>query len=289
MRAFVYCLTEALVGLRRSWGVGLLSVSTIGTSLFVLGLFLLAGHNLAALAEQWRREAKVLVYFVDQASAEAIEDVRRRVASRPEVQEVELVDREQARERFARLFPRLEGVLGGAAGELPPSLEIRPRPGRTSGLARWLRGPGAHPAVAMVDDDRAWLRRLAAVVAFLRFVGLVLGGVLLVASVFTIAAVVRLAFYLHRDEISIMRLVGATELYVRGPYYLNGVLLGLAGGLASLGLLYVAFRVLAPAVPTSIFAAVVEGGFLPLSYSAMLIAIGAVAGLAGAIVSLRHE
>lgn len=289
MRAFVYCLTEALVGLRRSWGVGLLSVSTIGTSLFVLGLFLLAGHNLAALAEHWRREAKVLVYFVDQASAEAIGDVRRRVASRPEVREVELVEREQARERFARLFPRLEGVLGGAAGGLPASLEIQPRPGRTAALVRWLRGPGTHPAVAMVDDDRAWLRRLAAVVAFLRFVGLVLGGVLLVASVFTIAAVVRLAFYLHRDEISIMRLVGATELYVRGPYYLNGVLLGLAGGLASLGLLYLAFRVLAPAVPTSIFAAVAEGGFLPLSYSALLIAIGAVAGLAGAIVSLRHE
>lgn len=289
VRAFVYCLAEALVGLRRSWGVGLLSVSTIGTSLFVLGLFLLAGHNLSALTEQWRREAKILVYFVDRASAEAIADVRHRVASRPGVQEVELVDREQAQDRFARLFPGLADALGNAVGSLPASLEIRPLPGRAAAVVRWLRGPDADPAVAMVDDDREWLARVTAVVAFLRFVGLVLGGVLLVTSVFTIAAVVRLAFYTHRDEISVMRLVGATELYVRGPYYLSGVLLGLAGSLASLGILYLAFRILAPAVPTSIFAAVAQGGFLPLSYSALLIATGAAAGLAGAIVSLRHE
>lgn len=268
----------------------MLAVLTIGSSLFVLGLFLLASHNLAALVEQWRREAKIIVYFADDASAEAMADLRRRAALRPGVQNVELVDRDQARGRFARLFPGLAGALGeGGGGPLPASLEIRPRPGRSAAVVRWLHGSGARPAVAMVDDDRAWLARLAALVAFLRFVGVALGGILLVASLFAIAAVVRLAFYLYRDEISVMRLVGATELYVRGPFYTSGILLGLAGSLASLAGLYLAFRILSPAVPTSIFAAVAEGGFLPASYLMLLILVGAAAGLVGAIAALRRE
>ncbi|MGH9381340.1 MAG: cell division protein FtsX [Thermoanaerobaculia bacterium] len=256
----------------------------------MLGLFLLGSHNLAALVEQWRREARILVYFAEEASADAMARFSRRVESRPEVREVSFVDREQANARFVRLFPNLEGALGrGGEGALPSSLEIQPRPGSARAVVRWLRGQAADPVIGMVDDDREWLARLQALVGFLRFVGLALGGILLAASVFTIAAVVRLAFYLYREEISVMRLVGATELYVRGPFYLSGVLLGLVGGLAGVAGLILAYRIVAPAVPVSIFAAVVEGGFLPWSHLALLVLVGAAAGLAGAVVSLRRE
>ena len=82
----------------------------------------------------------------------------------------------------------------------------------------------------MVDDDRDWVAQLEGVLQVIGAVGLGVVAVLMVAAIFTIASVIRLTAYLYRDEIGVMRLVGATELFIRGPFYVEGLLQGLLGG-----------------------------------------------------------
>ena len=164
-------------------------------------------------------------------------------------------------------------------------------PERAAGeeLAAWLVELRGHPAVDLVDDDRDWLRQLELLVAVFRGVGLILGGLLLAAASLTIASVIRLTAYLYRDEIAVLRLIGATEFYIRGPFYAEGLVQGAAGGLAAVTGLYVAYRVIRPQSDAALLGTVLVGDFLPLSQLVFLLALGAVAGLLGAILSVRRE
>ncbi len=291
-KALVYFFREAALNLLRSWKVSLVAVATIAVSLFVGGAFLLLSGNLGALVEQWRRETKVMVYLSPTASAAETEALAAEARALPWVTGVETVAEEVARQRFQRLFPSLsELVEGGAQEPLPASLEVAfdPRRAEPRAFATWIADWKQRPAVAMVDDDREWLAELATIVALARGLGLGLGLVLLAAAVFTIASVVRLTAYLYHDEISIMRLVGATEFFIRGPFYAEGLLQGLLGAVVAAGGLFAAFQALAPRAAESAWGALVLGRFLPLSQLAALVALGAAAGLVGAVASLRRE
>ena len=115
------------------------------------------------------------------------------------------------------------------------------------------------------------------------------GLVLLGAATFTIASVVRLNAYMYQDEISIMRMVGATEFLIRGPFYFEGLLEGLLGGLLAWGGLYVAYTGLLSGAPGGVVVDLLLGRFLSWPQLGLLAAIGAAAGLMGAVFSLKGE
>lgn len=291
-RALAYFVSEALVSLGRSWKVSLLAVATAALSLFVGGLFLLVGGNLASFVDRAREESRLVVYLRPEAPAAALDAVSARVEGEPWVRSVVRVDRSEAAERFAATFPDLAELVAGDAGALPASIEVEVDRRRTSGPAfeAWREGLAALPEVEAVDDDREWVRRLDAAVAVVRGLGLALGGVLLAAAILTIASVVRLTAHLYRDEIAVMRLVGATEFYIRGPFYVEGLLQGALGGLVALGALAAAHAVLGSAGEAggSLLAAIAFDRFLAAGQAAALVGVGALAGLAGAVLSVRR-
>ena len=243
-QVLVYFFREALTSMRRSWRITLLAMFTIGTSLFVGGLFLLLGRNLQNLVEEWRGETKIIVYFESEISDEQVLDVERRLAGTPWVEGLESVSAEQAQERFRAIFPTLGDLVEGWGDDpLPASLEIRfdPSAAESDDFESWIDEIRNWPSVAMVDDDRDWLEQLARLVGLVRTLGVGLGIVLLGAAIITIASVVKLTAYLYRHEIEVMRLVGATEFVIRGPFYLEGLLQGLGGGVLALGSLFGAY------------------------------------------------
>jgi cell division transport system permease protein len=293
LQALAYFLREALVSLRRSWKVSLLAVVTISVSLFVGGGFLLAATNLGEQAERWRQEAKVVVYLRGAATAGERAAVAARARSVPWAAAVEEVSAEAAAERFRRAFPSLGGLVEGEEGDspLPPSVEITPAPVTSrQEIAAWAAAERGQPAVDMVDDDRDWLERLDTLIAAVRGIGLALGAVLLGAAIFTIAAVIRLTAFLYHEEISVMRLVGATEFFIRGPFYVEGLLQGLLGGVLAVGGLYAAWlAAVERAAAGGLLSRLLLADFLGLREALLLVALGAAAGFAGALLSLRRE
>lgn len=291
-RAVAYFLREACVSLIRSWKVSLLAVLTIGVSLFIGGTFLLLGTNLSQLVERWRAESRVVVYLGSDSTAAERQAIAAMIGGRPWVTAVEEVSPEQAAERFREIFPSLGDLLEGWEDDpLPSSISVAFDPAAADGPAfdGWLEALRREPAVEMVDDDRDWLRQLATVIAVIEAFGLILGAVLLAAAVFTIASIIRLTAYLYRDEISVMRLVGATEFYIRGPFYAEGTIQGLLGGLLALGGLWAAFLGVSHGVEGSLLAALLMPRFLGWQAAAVLVLLGALAGFAGAVLSLRRE
>ena len=288
VQALLYFFREATVNLLRGWKVSLLAVLTIAVSLFVGGAFLLVSGNLSGSIERWRNEIRVLVYLKPEATEADLRRLAAEAARLPGVTSVDAVTPAQARERFKDVFPSLSDLVAGWQDEpLPASLEIGLEPG--TGRTPWLEGWRGRPEVELIDDDREWLGQLETAVAVVRAVGLALLGGLLGASIFTIASVIRLTAYLHHEEIEIMRLVGATEFFIRGPFYAEGFLQGLLGGALASGALYGAYQLIHARSEGSLFSNILALDFLDLQQVAFLILLGGLAGLFGAVVSLRRE
>jgi cell division transport system permease protein len=244
MRALRYALDEAIASLWRGRQSGLLSTATIALALFVLGAFLIVTGNLDRLGAEWSTAAELSVYLRDDVSAADRSAVDGALAADAVVASREYVSKGGALVRFKQTFADLASTIDSVGNNpLPASYEVRVRPGPgTTGaveaLAARLRSMAG---VADVRYDRQWLDRLLSAVGIIRGVGLVLGSVLTVAAALTVANVVRLALYARRDELEIMQLVGAPQVYIRGPFVMEGVLQGGAGALLALVVLAAAF------------------------------------------------
>jgi len=292
LQAIFYFVREAVVNLLRGWKTSLVAVLTIAVSLLLGGAFLLASRNLLESVQRWRQEMRIVVYLRPAASAADLERLRSEVSRAPWVASAQAVSPTAARRRFHDVFPGLSDLVEGWEEEpLPASIEVGLRDPlvRTSQIQSWIEGWKSRPEVEMVDDDREWLGQLETLVAVGRGIGLTLAGVLLGAAIFTTGSVIRLTAYLHQEEISILRLVGATEFYIRGPFYTEGFLQGLIGGAAATGGLYLLYQVAEAQRAESLVATVLTTGFLSSGQSVSLILLGGGAGLLGAIASLRRE
>ncbi len=289
---FAYFVEEALVSLWRSWKVSLLAILTIAMSISIGGTFLLLSGNLDRVVESWRQEAKIIIYLAAEATSEDRERIRPVLESPVWVTAVDEVSGTDAAERFRETFPSLEELLDSWGDQpLPTSFEVGFDANRIDegDFQRWLAGLREDSTVVMVDDDRDWLRQLDAFVAVLRGLGFVVGIALLGAAIVTIGSVIRLTAFLYRDEIAVMRLVGATELYIRGPFYFEGLIQGFLGGVLAIFGLYVGYIGLHPERSTLLLGTVLIEDFLPWSTILGLIVLATLAGCAGAILSLRRE
>ena len=293
LQAFSYFVREAAVGLARSLRVSLLAILTIAVSLFLSGMVLLVSKNLARTAQEWRAEARFTVYLAPEVDAAGKAAVGATIAQGRWTASLEEITPDVARERFERAFPSLaELVAERGEGALPFSFEavIKPVPAADSAaFSAWVEELRRQPGVVMVDADQDWIGQVETVLTLIRGLGLALAAILLGASIFTIASVVRLTSFLYREEIAVMRLVGATEFYIRGPFYFEGILQGLLGGLIAAGALGGVHLLIEPRIASSLLAGALASRFLTPLELVALVAFGALAGWTGAVVSLNRE
>ncbi|MGE0638806.1 MAG: cell division protein FtsX [Thermoanaerobaculia bacterium] len=291
-QALAYFVREATTGLLRSLRVSLLAILTIAVSLFLSGALFLASQNLAHTVRSWRSEARFVVYLERSTDTARRAELLSLVRDSPWTGEVVEVSSEEAGRRFARAFPSLAELVEGRGGELPVSFEARLRdPGATEStpFSDWVAAIRAEPGVEMVDADQDWIEQVETLLALVRGLGLALTIILLGASVFTIASVVRLTSFLYRDEIAVMRLVGATEFFIRGPFYVEGVLQGVLGGGIAIGALVGLHAFVRQKIASSAIAGILADRFLDPAELGLLLLFGAVAGWLGAVISLGKE
>jgi cell division transport system permease protein len=290
LRALGYFIQEAVTSLWRSRLVNAISIGTIAVSLFVLGAFLTVAGNLGDVVSRWTEKIQIIVYLEDGIEDRVRASLENRLREDAAVESIELVDQEQALERFRTLFRDLSS-LPEDLGEnpFPASLEVNLKASRQSPEeVQRLAGDLAEvPGVQEIQYDLLWIERLATGVRLLRGVGAFLGGILVLAGIFTISNVIRLTVYAREDELDIMRLVGATRAYVKGPFVVEGMIQGGLGGLVAAGLLWLALRWLARDLASSELLG--QGAFaLPREIAAALVVGGMVVGVVGSLMSLRR-
>ncbi|MBV8516329.1 MAG: ABC transporter permease [Acidobacteria bacterium] len=291
---FSYFFREAVRRIYVSKRTSFVAVAMIAISLLIVGVFLLIAENLNRAAEEWQGKSRVIVYLEVDATPEQIHAVDTTLAAIPDLTHRRFVTREEALARFKTYFANLSDVVGQLDDNpFPASYEadVAPHLAQSRVFHQRMDALRATPGVDQVQYDWEWITRLRRLVSVINGIGLVAGGVLAIAAAFTIANVIRLTMMLYREEIEIMRLVGATERIIRGPFLIEGFLQGTLGGLVAVALLYALFRgaqhALAPS--SSILWGFLFTTFLPWQKVAALVAGGMVAGWFGSWLSVRER
>jgi cell division transport system permease protein len=279
---------EALLSFRRAPLLSTLSVTTIGFSLFTLGLFGLVAINLREALRGLEERVEVVAFVLRGTPAETITLATQDIAAFPEVEDVVYVTEEQALARARReLVEFRDAYRDLQVNPLPASIEVRLKAGyrdaaTAARVAERLRG---FEFVEDVRFGRDWVQKLDHLRNITGIVGLVIGLAFAAVAVVIIGVTIRLTLLQRAREISIMRLVGATNWFIRGPFLLEGALKGLMGGLLSLLLCYGGYLLFRDRGGGS-FAGLIF--FHPLQM-AEIVAFGIMLGLGGSLVSVgRH-
>ncbi len=272
---------ETLTGFRRAPLLSALSVTTIAFSLFAFGLFGLVAVNLRGALRQVESRVEIRAFVADGTPVEATAAALGDVASFPEVAKVDLVSPDTALARARRELGEFNDVFDESF--LPASIEVRLKDG--------FRDPTTVKAVAarlqtypFVDDVRygeEWVQKLYRVRNIATAAGVGLGLAFAGVAVIVISATIRMAVLARGREIAIMRLVGATDMFVRMPFLIEGFLKGVLGGAMALLLLWTANRLIDRWFIHTTF-------FEPrLAWLGLL--VGALIGLAGSAFSVGRQ
>ncbi len=277
-------MREALLSFRRSPALSALSVTTIAFALFVFGLFALTALNLRNALTQVEERVEIVMYLMRGTPVEAATMAIGDIESFPEVSTVTFVTEDQALDRARRELVELQGVFDDlSANPLPASLEIRLAPGyrdvtHVRAVAERLRGFRFAEDIRFGDD---WVTKLDRLRNVAGAVGFVIGGAFAVAAVIIIGTTIRMSVMHRSREIEIMRLVGATDGFIRRPFLVDGAIKGSLGGTIAIGLCYAAFVLLANNV--------LQGSFFSTQQATLLVLAGMALGLAASSLSVgRH-
>jgi len=279
---------EALLTFRRTPLLSALSVASIGFSLFTIGLFVLVAVNFRAALETLAERVEVVAFVLRGTPTEAVSTASQDIAAFPEVLAVSFVTAEQALARakeelveFAEAYQDLE------TNPLPSSFEIKLRPEfrdavHAQAVAERLRG---FPFVEDVRYGRDWVERLDTIRNLAGIVGLVIGLAFAAVAIVIIGVTIRITVLQRAKEIAIMRLVGATNGYIRGPFLLEGALKGVLGGGMALLMCWVTFTVFHRTAANAGSALVFFNGL----QMALFLVFGTTIGLGGSLLSVgRH-
>ncbi|MEE9172543.1 MAG: permease-like cell division protein FtsX [candidate division NC10 bacterium] len=291
---FRHLVSETFLNFRRGgWGV-VASVGAITIAFLITGIFLLLTLNLSAVVDRWAEDFQVVIFLHDNITKEQQVLVRKRLDGELAVREVIYVSKKQALAKFRKQTRGQESLLEGMkTNPLPASFELRIREKyqTANSLGQLAASLKRMEGVEDVLYGQEWVERLTSVVEVMKIVGIVIGGVLGLASLFIVSNTIRMAVYARAQEIEIMRLVGATRTYVQIPLILEGTLQGGLGAALALGLLYVLFRATLWQLGTSasiIFSGPELAQFLETEYRMAMIGIGVFLGGVASLVAVRR-
>ncbi len=271
-----YYIREGFDGLRRGGMGSAGAVLTVVLSILVIGVVLLVVHNLQLLVVEARSEVEVEVYITGNPTPVELSYIETSIVQLPGVGATRYVSKENALEELRVMLGEDEYLLTEIEeNPLPASFRITMTPDyRTEErLAQIAEQLELIPGVTRVSYGREWVESLSEIVRIAGIGGLVIGGVLALASILVVGNAVALGVYMRRDEITILKVVGASHGFIRRPFVIEGLLVGVLGGGIGVGLLYVLYATVGKLAGASVF--------LPWEWWLGLVGLGAVVGVIG--------
>jgi cell division transport system permease protein len=286
-------VSRALRGIREHTWLAFVSTSVVCVALVLAGGFALGILNLRTVLGAWQHDAHVSAYLRADTSSGTIDGIRATLEQRPEVAELTFLSEDDARAWAVREMPELAPSIGEfERGTLPASFEIRMKPEYASpeALASFVDAIRTAGPWTDIDYGQEWLQQFASFVEAATLVGTGLGVLIVVAALFLVANTVNLVVYARRDELEIMRLVGATNGYILGPFVVEGALQGLVASGVALLALWGAHVAIGPRLAKVMSAAVGSSPltFLPGSGVALVVAAGVLVGAIASWMSVRR-
>jgi cell division transport system permease protein len=279
-----HALREAVAATRRTPLLALISVIAICLSLFVVGLFALTAFNIRRAIEGIEERVEVVAYLRDETTPEQVAGLQRDIARLPEALKIEYVSRDEAITRAVQELPEFKQVFTDVEGNpLPASLEVRLRAGfrDSASVERVAQRLSSYPTVEDVRYGRDWVAKIVSLRRIAGGASAIIGVAFAAVAGIIIATAVRISVFARREEIQIMRLVGATDGFIRRPFLVEGFVTGLVGGLLAVLLTWVTCQV--------VDVSLIRVAWLPMEWAMAGVAAGAVYGFLSSAVAVRRH
>jgi cell division transport system permease protein len=283
-----YAGTTAAVNFWRHRTMSAAAVFAAAVMMLMLNGFVVVVSNLNVALGALEQKVNVIAYLRDEVTAAEASALRDRLRANPEVLEATYLSKDDAMARLKGQLADRADLLDMVTGNpLPASVEVRLREaGRIAGFAGQLRGEPGVEEVALQQDV---VDNLLRITRFARLAGLVMVLGLAGITLFVIVNTIRLAVYSRRREIEIMKLVGATDWFIRWPFVLEGVLYGLIGATLAVLVVEAAYRPVQGQFLSIVrFLPVNLDPAFPLKLSGLTAAVGVAIGAAGSYISVRR-
>lgn len=288
VRTIEYYIREVFISLRRNNWMSVASIGTVAVSLFIFGMFLMMVMNMNKLAENMESQVQINVYLLDKVDRQQARDIEKDLKEIEGVESVGFVTKDEAMERFKDRLGDQKTLLDALdeTNPLPDSFEVTvTNPDLVKTAAEKMEKLDGVECAKYGQDV---MEHLFEITRLLRIFGFTLMLVLAFATLFIISNTIRLTVFARRKEIAIMKYVGATDWFIRWPFVMEGMVLGLFGSIIAAMVLRTAYIAMAEKVYDTLafFPLIPEQPFL--TYITIIVVIsGMVVGAIGSAVSIK--
>ncbi len=289
IRTWEYFIREVFVSLKRNSWMTFASISTVALSLLILGLFLIIVLNLNNMATSLESQVQINVYLKDELSDKKMEDIGQKIKKLPGVEEIKFVSKKEAMERFKERLGDQQTLLTalGESNPLPNAFEVKLRaPEQVKAAANLIN---EYEGVENAKFGQDIIDQLFELTKMIRIFGFIIIVFLALATIFIISNTIRLTVFARRKEIGIMKYVGATDWFIRWPFLMEGMVLGLLGSAVATIILRNSYgAVVAKIYDTLTFLPLIpEQPFLN-NVSILMVVVGTAIGALGSTISLKR-
>jgi cell division transport system permease protein len=287
----IYFLERAGQNIRQDVFINLVTVSTIAITLLILSTFWLCFLNLNSFLQKWGEKIQITAYLDEGASPEQLQELQEKVLSIKGVKELSFISKDQALKLFREQLEGQNGLLDGLnSNPLPASWEIQlQKDFQNSERAAEIIGKlKDFKEISDLQYGQEWVERFSTFLNLLRLAAFFVGGLLVLATIFIISNTIKLSVYARKEEIEIMKLVGAADWFVKVPFFIGGILQGLLGALISMAILYGLYKFLTHEFSPMLSLSLGTGGlnFLPGNHIYWILLGGMFLGFMGSLTSL---
>ena len=290
MRIFIYSLQTAMKNLWSEKWINLLTVLSISISLLILSTFAAITLNMDAVLKRWAKSFGLIVYLEDNLPKQTEEILKELFKKDPDILEVTYISNDQALKELRQIMGKESAILDGFEDNpLPSSFELKLKSELlyTDILKQKASQINQMTGIEEVQYGEKWVSSLNKITEIMKISSILLGSIILVAIVFVTYSTIKIFFYRRKEEIETLKLLGATRAFIRYPFLIEGLLIGIAGGIISSLSLFGIYNVIAmkiPAylpsikaimitLPTSVYLSVPPAGAV-MSFIGSFIAVG---------------
>ena len=268
----------------------MVSIVTIALSVFIVSAFSLFFNNATDFLDAWRKGVRIIAYMSDNVPDSQRIELMETIRNSSGVAAIEFISKDDAYNDLKRKIGQQSSLLDGLdKNPLPDSLEIILADSyrRLEDIEELSQNIGGLPHVADVEYAQKWLYRFNGIYNLFKVTGLVLGSIFFIATLLIIVNTIRLVMYTRREEIEIIRIIGADEAFIKYPLFFEAVAQGFLGGVAGLLMLYLAFILTVPNLAQDTVFSFFEIRFISIKFSLTIVFCSMMIGWVGCFFSIR--
>jgi len=269
----------------------LVTIVTISLSILIVSSFMLVFINASHIVDLWKQGIRMMIYLKPDTTQAQIAEVKVAIEAMAGIQQVQFISKDQALSQLKEQMKRQSALFDNLTqNPLPDAFEIQMQPDSQTwesveALAAKIE---SLKSVEEVEYGQRWLDRVTYFFNLFRLGGYALGGLFFMAAVFIVANTIRLVLYSRRHEVEIMRLVGASEAFIKIPFYIEGVIQGAVGGVVGLCVLFGLFWLTSIQIDQGFFSGWFQMRFLPVNMVLAVIGGSMAVGWLGCYLSVRQ-